>query len=211
MNLTIFILFVLILLIGLLLGWILSLKTKGLFISRTKVVDSTIVIEKIKSVCKLVNFEMNLKEIHEHLEKTKIFKLFTFDKKALIVISAKVLIGCDFSKLVYVTEKYSSKIRINIIPRLEVLAIDIHDLHFYHKTNNALIRFNEKEDEELYRQARAKIEERAKSFIETNKNKFRTQLIETVSNIAENTGWEIVFSSNESSETLEKDMAKIND
>lgn len=62
--------------------------------------QSVILMEKIKSVCKLVTVEGDFAEIyHYESVKEKFFSLLTGKKKALILIDAKAHVGFDLSKI----------------------------------------------------------------------------------------------------------------
>ena len=76
--------------------------------------QSTILLEKIKQVCKLITVEGEFSEIFAHRdEKSMFFKLWQSEKKALVIIKAKVLIGFDQTHANSVTFS-SSVLRVSI-------------------------------------------------------------------------------------------------
>ena len=92
------------LLLGLLLGALLMYWGYAL-LNRKKqkeltVQQSTMLLEKVRSVCKLITVEGDFAEIYRYENRKEHFmNLFSSKKKALIVINAKAHIGYDFKKL----------------------------------------------------------------------------------------------------------------
>jgi len=62
--------------------------------------QSTVLLDKIKSVCKLVSVEGDFAEIYKYEnDKEGFWNLWTSKKKALVVINAKAQIGYDLKKV----------------------------------------------------------------------------------------------------------------
>ena len=119
------------LILGLILGailmyWVYSLfrKKKNKEITEQQ---STVILNKIRSVCKLVSVEGDFAEIY-HYENTKdsFMSLFRSKKKALIVIKAKAHIGCDLNKLDLKAENDKKTIVLSHFPEPEVLSFFYH-------------------------------------------------------------------------------------
>jgi len=92
------------LLLGLLIGALLMYWGYAL-LNRKKekeitVQQSTMLLEKVRSVCKLISVEGDFAEIYRYENRKEHFmNLFSSKKKALIVINAKAHIGYDFKTL----------------------------------------------------------------------------------------------------------------
>ncbi len=73
--------------------------------------QSTVLLEKIKSVCKLISVEGDFAEIYKY-ENTKehFMSLVSSKKKALIVINAKAQIGYDLQKIFMHADNEKKKI-----------------------------------------------------------------------------------------------------
>ena len=84
---------------GILVYWLYSLFNKKQSKQLTEK-QSTVLLDKIKSVCKLVSVEGDFAEIY-HYENTKdgFMSLLSSKKKALIIVKAKAHIGYDLKKL----------------------------------------------------------------------------------------------------------------
>ena len=89
---------------GVLLGLAGGIAVTALFYknrySRDTQVQSVILLEKIKHVCKLITVEGEFSEVFSHRDgKSLFFKLLQLEKKALLIIKAKVLVGFDLAKI----------------------------------------------------------------------------------------------------------------
>lgn len=61
--------------------------------------QSTVLLDKMKSVCKLISVEGDFAEIYKYENVKEFMSLVSSKKKALVVIKAKAHIGYDLSKL----------------------------------------------------------------------------------------------------------------
>lgn len=87
--------------------------------------QSTILIEKIRNVCKLVTVEGDFAEIYHYENvKEKFFSLLTGKKKALILIDAKAHVGYDLSKISLESDVEKKKIILTGFPQPELLTIE---------------------------------------------------------------------------------------
>ena len=89
--------------LGLLLGAILMYWVYGLF-NRKRLKElvqhqSTIILDRIKRVCKLVSVEGDFSEIYNYQNTKEGFLNMTSKKKALVLINAKAHIGYDLKKV----------------------------------------------------------------------------------------------------------------
>ena len=76
--------------------------------------QSTIILEKIKSVCKLISVEGDFAEIYKYENTREHFmSLLSSKKKALIVINAKAQIGYDLKKVLMHADTDKKKIILN--------------------------------------------------------------------------------------------------
>ena len=66
--------------------------------------QSTVLLERIKSVCKLISVEGDFAEVYKYENtKERFLSLVSSKKKALVIINAKVHIGYDLKKLFLIT------------------------------------------------------------------------------------------------------------
>jgi Protein of unknown function (DUF4230) len=91
--------------------------------------NSSIVVEKIEKVAKLITVEAHLSEIYSYKD------YYNYDwsflrKKALLRVNAKVSAGYDIKKLNVKVDGKQKKIFIGPIPPIEILSID-HTLDYF--------------------------------------------------------------------------------
>ncbi len=95
--------------------------------------QSTILMDKIRSVCKLVTVEGDFAEIYHYENiKEKFFSLFTGKKKALILINAKAHVGFDLSQIVLESDLRNKRIVMTQFPEPKLLSIET-DFKYYDK------------------------------------------------------------------------------
>lgn len=84
--------------------------------------ENTELIQKeIKNVSKLVVTEGHFSQVYTYKDSKDLFgPLFTADKKALVVVNAKVLLSYDLSKIEYELDEASKTLEIITIPEMEI-------------------------------------------------------------------------------------------
>jgi hypothetical protein len=185
--------------LGLILGailmyWLFSLFRK----KRNKEVtlqQSTVLLEKIRSVCKLVSVEGDFAEIY-HYENTKdsFMSLFRSKKKALIVIKAKAHIGYDLNKLELRADNENRKIILSRFPQPEVLSIE-PDLQFYDIKNGIFNSFSPTDLTQLNQEAKEHIKNKIpESGLMETARKEALQAVFVVEKIVETIGWKLDYS-----------------
>ncbi len=185
--------------LGLVLGailmyWLFSLFRK----KRNKEVtlqQSTVLLEKIRSVCKLVSVEGDFAEIY-HYENTKdsFMSLFRSKKKALIVIKAKAHIGYDLNKLELKADNENRKIILSHFPQPEVLSIE-PDLQFYDIKNGIFNSFSPTDLTQLNQEAKEHIKNKIpESGLMETARKEALQAVFVVEKIVETIGWKLDYS-----------------
>jgi len=83
--------------------------------------DSEIIQQQLKNVSKLVVNEAKLSQIYNYKDQKSYFmNLFKFDKSAMILVSADVLVMYDLSKLEYQIDEKNKTVQITSIPKEEI-------------------------------------------------------------------------------------------
>ena len=185
-------------LLGLVLGAILMYWFFSLF-SRKKNKEvtkqqSTILLDKIRSVCKLVSVEGDFAEIH-HYENTKegFMSLFRSRKKALVVVKAKAQIGYDLAKLNLRADERRKKIILENFPEPEILSVE-PDLQFYDIKNGLFNSFSPDDMTKLNQEAKELIKQKIpdSGLMDTAK-KEALQAVLLVEKIVETIGWTLDY------------------
>ncbi len=156
--------------------------------------QSTVLLEKIKSVCKLISVQGDFSEIY-HYENTKarFLSLVNSKKKALIVIKAKAQIGYDLKKVKIEANNNSKTIVLTNFPAPEVLSVE-QDLQFYDIKNGLFNSFTPEDLTALNQEAKEYIKEKIpESGLMDTANKEALEAILLVQKIVETIGWKLDF------------------
>lgn len=118
--------------------------------------NSTVVLEQIHKVTKLVTVEGQFSEIYDHKEyyKYDIFDLFT--KKMLLRINAKVSAGFNLEGSNMTIDSISKTVFFNELPKAEILSID-HDIDYYDISQGVFASFTPEEYTSINKDAKEMI------------------------------------------------------
>ncbi|MBU2995238.1 DUF4230 domain-containing protein [Cellulophaga baltica] len=157
-------------------------------------VQSHVLLEKIKSVCKLISVEGDFAEIYRY-ENTKehFLSLISSKKKALIVINAKAQIGYDLKKLILNANTDSKKIVLSSFPQPEILSIE-PELDFYDIKNGMFNSFTPDDLTVLNKEAKEHILEKIpeSGLMETARSE-ALEAILLIESIVETIGWKLDY------------------
>ena len=157
--------------------------------------QSTVLMEKIKSVCKLVTVEGDFAEIyHYESVKEKFFNLLTGTKKALILIDAKAYVGFDLSKVKLESDTKKKRIILTHFPQPKLLTIET-DFKYYDKKEGWLNPFTSSDLTELNKEAKQFIKDKIpqSGLMESAKREALTA-ISLMETLAESIGWTLDYS-----------------
>ncbi|WP_036382224.1 DUF4230 domain-containing protein [Muricauda sp. MAR_2010_75] len=179
---------------AILMYWVYSLfrKKKSREITEQQ---STVLLDKIRSVCKLVSVEGDFAEIY-HYENTKdsFMSLLRSKKKALIVVKAKAHIGYDLGKLDLSADIQNKRIVLRNFPVPEVLSIE-PDLQFYDIKNGLFNSFSPNDLTKLNQEAKEHIKQKIpESGLMETARKEALQAVLVVEKIVETIGWTLDYS-----------------
>lgn len=185
--------------LGLILGailmyWLFSLFRRKKNKELTKQ-QSTVLLDKIQSVCKLISVEGDFAEIY-HYENTKegFMNLLSSKKKALIVVKAKAHIGYDLKKLNLKADNKNKRIILADFPEPEILSIE-PDLQFYDIKNGLFNSFSPDDLTKLNLEAKDHIKQKIpESGLMVTAKKEALQAVLLVEKIVETIGWTLDYS-----------------
>ena len=186
------------LLLGLLLGALLMYMGYNV-LNRKKekeltVQQSTMLLEKVRSVCKLISVEGDFAEIYRYENRREHFmNLFSSKKKALIVINAKAHIGYDFKKLKVSADPEKRTIILGNFPPPEILSVE-PELEFYDIRNDLFNAFTPADMTSLNKEAKALIREKVpeSGLMETARHE-ALEAILFMEKIVETLGWKLDY------------------
>ena len=156
--------------------------------------QSTVLLEKIRAVCKLISVEGDFAEIYRY-ENTKghFGNLFSSKKKALIVVNAKAHIGYDFKKLEVSADVARRTVYLHNFPQPEILSIE-PELEFYDIRNDLFNAFTPNDLTALNKEAKAHIREKipASGLMETARHE-ALEAVLLMEKIVETIGWKLDY------------------
>ncbi len=124
--------------------------------------QSTVLINQIKQVCKLITVEGDFSEIIAHIDqKPMLFKLVQLEKKALIIVKAKVMVGFDLSEISINIEPKNKKITLSKFPSAQILSLDT-DIEYYDIKKGIINKFSETDLNLLTQKAKEHIRNKTK-------------------------------------------------
>ncbi|MDT0539110.1 DUF4230 domain-containing protein [Croceitalea sp. P059] len=185
--------------LGLILGAILMYWVYSMFTKKKKREltehQSTVILDKIKSVCKLVSVEGDFAEIYRYENiKDGFMSILSSKKKALVVINAKAQIGYDLKKLRLEADNNSKRIILKDFPEPEILSIE-PDIQFYDIKNGLFNSFSPDDLTQLNQNAKEHIREKIpeSGLIDTAK-KEALEAVLLIEKIVETIGWKLDYS-----------------
>ncbi|KPM31177.1 Hypothetical protein I595_2441 [Croceitalea dokdonensis DOKDO 023] len=185
--------------LGLVLGAILMYWVYGMFTrkKRRELTEhqSTVILDKIKSVCKLVTVEGDFAEIYRYENiKDGFMSILSSKKKALVVINAKAQIGYDLKKLKLSADNDRRRIILNNFPEPEILSIE-PDIQFYDIKNGLFNSFSPDDLTQLNQNAKEHIREKIpESGLIDSAKKEALEAVLLIEKIVETIGWKLDYS-----------------
>ena len=158
--------------------------------------QSTVLLEKIRSVCKLISVEGDFAEIYKYENtKERFMSLVSSKKKALIVINAKAQIGYDLKKIFMHADNEKKKIILTNFPEPEVISIE-PELEFYDIQNGLFNSFTPNDLTSLNKEAKKHILEKIpeSGLMDTAKRE-AVEAVLLIEKIVETIGWKLDYSS----------------
>ncbi len=199
--------------LGLVLGAIVTYWVYTFFrIKKSKEItnhQSTVLLEKIRSVCKLVSVEGEFAEIYKYENIKEYFmSLVGSKKKALLVINAKVQIGYDLKKVELMADNESKKIIMRKFPQPEILSIE-PDIQFYDIRSGMFNFFSSDDLTLLNKEAKQHIREKVpdSGLMETARRE-ALQAVLLIEKIVETIGWKLDYSALEVTEKQKELLEK---
>jgi len=156
--------------------------------------QSTILMEKIRKVWKLITVEGEFAEIY-HYENTKerFMSMVSSKKRAILLINAKAYVGFDLSRIRMeaITEK--KVIKLTDFPQPEVLSLET-DLRYYDKKEGLFNKFDSSDLTEVNSKAKEHVLKKIpeSGLLETAKSE-ALEAVLLVQNIVETIGWTLDY------------------
>jgi len=156
--------------------------------------QSSILMEKIRRVWKLITVEGDFAEIYHYENvRERFLSMVTSKKKAIILINAKVHIGFDLSKIKMEAINEKRMIRLTEFPKPEVLSLET-DFKYYDKKEGLFNKFDSSDLTELNINAKEYIMDKIpdSGLLETARNE-ALEAVLMMQNIVETIGWTLDY------------------
>ncbi|MDZ7934227.1 MAG: DUF4230 domain-containing protein [Emticicia sp.] len=152
--------------------------------------ESTLLLERIEKVFKVVMAEGYFTEIYDHSSKKEFMGFFKVNKKALVVSRAKVSVGFDFGKMKVKRDEITRKLVIEQFPEAEILSIDT-DYKFYDIDQGWLNKFNHEDYTNILNEAKKVMQDKA--LMSDLPKVANRQVGLMMSQLAASMNWEVEF------------------
>lgn len=161
------------------------------FVSKSKPVeDSTVLLEKIQAVTKLITVEGQFSEIYNYSEYQGYFSLF-WDKKVLVRVRATVSAGYDLNLLQMEADPATKTIRMSALPKPEILSID-HTLDYYDISEGLFASFTPEDYTRINQRAKDLIRDQAlKSNLMPAAEEQAGKMLDLIRFMVESAGWRL--------------------
>lgn len=156
--------------------------------ARVREQDSTVLLEKISKVAKLVTVEGYFSEMYSYKDYYK-FDIGPLRKKALLRVKARVTAGVDLEDMTFEVDEDLKVIRLQNLPKAEILYMET-DFDYYDLSEGAFNNFAEKDHTDLQKKAKSYIMQAAsQSDILKQADEQTGDFLETIRFIIEASGW----------------------
>jgi hypothetical protein len=136
------------------------LKTS--FFATVETEKSTIMLEKVKKVTKLIAVEGQYSELYTFGEDVNHDYFGLFSKKIILRVNAKVSVGYDFEKVKLTIDSLAHTVTLDQMPAAEILSIE-HDIDYYDLDQGTFNEFTKEEYTTYQRKAKDLITQKAAS------------------------------------------------
>ena len=158
-----------------------------------KAENTTIVLEKIKTVTKLISVEGQFSELYNYKESYEYDFFNLFSKKILLRVNAQVSVGYDFEKVNISIDSLNRTVTLNELPQPEILSID-HDLDYYDISEGTFNRFTTEEYNMINRKAKELIASKAKNTpLLATAEKQKSEYLTMMEMALQSAGWKLII------------------
>ena len=153
--------------------------------------QSKVLLEKIREVAKLVTVEGNISEVYNYKDYWG-YDFFPFQKKAIILVDAKVSVGYDLQKMNMRSDALTKTLTISTLPNPEILSLE-HDLKYYDISEGTFNSFSPKDYTDLQVKVKDFIRQKAEeSELKRRANTQGNKMIDMIRFMVEGAGWTLV-------------------
>jgi hypothetical protein len=172
-------------------GYVFALYLSEKEKNENRIEESTILLEKIQSVAKMVTIEGYYSELYRY-EDFWGYDWWIFRKKAIMRVKAKVSVGYDLNHLTFDLDKERWILNLRNVPsEPEIISID-HQIDYYDISQGSFNSFSEKDYNKIQKNAKEMIAKKAATGELMNKAKSKgLEMLDLIKFMAEGAGWKV--------------------
>ncbi len=154
--------------------------------------DSTVVLEKIKKVAKMITVEGEFSELYSYKDYYG-YDISPLRKKAIVRVNAKASVGYDFNKMQINIYPDKGRVVIKNFPNAELLSIE-HDIDYYDITEGVFNGFEVGDYNKMLKASKDKIVNAAlTSNLFEKAEEQKAELIQLLGFMVEQMGYELII------------------
>ncbi|MBX2870580.1 MAG: DUF4230 domain-containing protein [Saprospiraceae bacterium] len=159
--------------------------------------QSTILLDKVKDVLKLVTVEANFNELYNETQTRPVTlylplpSTFSFSKKAILEVQGKVLVGYDLEKVKITADSVNRVLTLSNLPEPEILSID-HQVQYRNLEESFFNSFSAEDYTDLNRNAKDMLKEKVEESDLMDKARAQgNQMLDVIRFMGESLGWTV--------------------
>lgn len=160
--------------------------------------QSTILLDKVRDVMKLVTVEANFNELYNETRTRPVTlylplpSTFNFDKTAMLEVTGNVLVGYDLEKVTITVDSTERVLRLSNLPEPEILSID-HQIAYRHLEESWFNSFTPNDYTSLNANAKEVLRKKVmESKLLDRARDQGNQMIEVIRFMANSVGWAVI-------------------
>ena len=151
--------------------------------------ESQIMLERVRSVMKLVTVEGDYSEVFSQNDYQGYFTFF-WDKKILVRVNATVMAGYDLEKVKVESDIANKTIRIGPMPKATILSID-DKVDYYDISEGVFTSFSPQDYTRINARVEELIREKAQTSLLPNAEEQGKKTLELLKGMIESAGWKV--------------------
>ena len=153
--------------------------------------EAQVMLERIRTVMKLVTVEGQYSELFTHNDYNGAFSFF-WEKKMLIRVSATVSAGYDLEKVKIETDVVNKKIKIGPLPKATIISVD-DKVDYYDISEGVFTSFSPQDYTRINERVEQIIREKAATTLLPNAEAQGQKTFELLRAMVESAGWQLEF------------------
>jgi hypothetical protein len=152
--------------------------------------EAMVMLERIRSVMKMVTVEGDYSELHTHTEILNKYYTPLWDKKMIMRVTATVSAGYDLERVKMEVDGKARVLRIGPLPSPSILSID-HKIDYYDISEGVFTSFSPTDYNQINEKAKDLIRQKAQAQLLPAAREQATKTFELLRAMLEGAGWKL--------------------